>query len=294
MRPAEIWLMTVEPTAPRVGLELHDRRVLGARPARAAPWPLTDWKAACASLREALGQRGHRARAQARDAVAGDELGQVAPVRADVGEGARRAAELLVDAPVVVLRTQQPVLQVAAVDQPQRAGRAGAHALARLAHGRVVAVDERDGRDPARARRPRRSAPGRRRRRARSASRRSRACRRPAPPRRAGRADGWACRCGRRRRPAPRRAPPRESNARSAPSAAAARRALSRRGRRDPDEACACKPGGARMNGTDEPGPSNGNTNTSRHVNQRSSAFIRVSSKSSAVIRPLLGATLWC
>ena len=34
-------------------------------------------------------------------------------------------------------------------------------------------------------------------------------------------------------------------------------------GRGNPDEASACKPGGARMNGTDEPGPCDGNTNTS-------------------------------
>ena len=41
-----------------------------------------------------------------------------------------------------------------------------------------------------------------------------------------------------------------------------AARAL-RRGRGDPDEASPRKPGGARMNGTDEPGPCDGNTNTS-------------------------------
>ena len=109
-----------------------------------------------------------------------------------------------VDAPVVVLRAQQPVLQVAAVEQADRAGHAGPHALAGLAHGRVVAVDERDAGDPSRRCRRRRSAPARRRRRARSASRRSRACRRPARPARAGRAGGWACRCARRPRRAPR------------------------------------------------------------------------------------------
>ena len=36
-----------------------------------------------------------------------------------------------------------------------------------------------------------------------------------------------------------------------------------RRRRGNTDEAGACEPGGARMNGTDEPGPCDGNTNTS-------------------------------
>ncbi len=35
------------------------------------------------------------------------------------------------------------------MDQADRTGDTGAHPLARLAHGRVVAVDERDGRDAA-------------------------------------------------------------------------------------------------------------------------------------------------
>ena len=87
--------------------------------------------------------------------MAGDELGKVAPVRADVGERARGAAELVVDAPVRVVRAEQPVLEVGAVQQVQRAGPAAADALARLADGRVVAVDERDAGVKARARRER-------------------------------------------------------------------------------------------------------------------------------------------
>ena len=63
------------------------------------------------------------------DAVAGDELGEVAPVRADVGERARRAAELRVDAPVVVLGRREPVLQVAAMDQPHGTERAGGESI---------------------------------------------------------------------------------------------------------------------------------------------------------------------
>src|SRR3712207_7761786 len=45
-------------------------------------------------------------------------------------------------APVVVLGAEQPVLQVGAVQQPQRARLPRPDALARLAHGGVVAVDE--------------------------------------------------------------------------------------------------------------------------------------------------------
>ena len=78
--------------------------------------------------------------------MAGDELGQVAPVRADICERARGAAEPLVHTPVVVVRAQEPVLQIAAVQQAHRAGLPARDALARLAHRRVVPVDERNRR----------------------------------------------------------------------------------------------------------------------------------------------------
>ncbi len=77
--------------------------------------------------------------------MAGDELQQVAPVHADVGEGAGRSAQGGVDAPVVVLRAGQPVLQVGAVQQPHRAGRAVGDPGPGLPHRGVEAVDERDG-----------------------------------------------------------------------------------------------------------------------------------------------------
>ena len=82
---------------------------------------------------------------------------------------------------------EQPVLQVAAVEQAQVAERAGADPRARLAHGRVVAVDERHRRDPAGALGGARRARRRRRRRARAASRRRRACRPRARRGRSGR-----------------------------------------------------------------------------------------------------------
>src|SRR5690606_23422103 len=63
---------------------------------------------ASAAGRVGLGQLGR----DGADAVAGDELEQVAPVGADVAEGAQRPALVGVDAPVVVLGPQQPVLEV--------------------------------------------------------------------------------------------------------------------------------------------------------------------------------------
>ena len=68
-------------------------------------------------------------------------------MRSDVGERARRAAEVGLDAPVVVLRPQQPVLQVRAVHEPHSASLPTVHAHTRFSHDWVVAVDERDGRD---------------------------------------------------------------------------------------------------------------------------------------------------
>ena len=71
---------------------------------------------------------------------------------ADVGEGARRTAKAGVDAPVVVLGREQPVLEVRAVKESDGSGRAAPDALPRLPQGRVVAVDE--GHEPGRARAP--------------------------------------------------------------------------------------------------------------------------------------------
>ena len=165
-----------------VGLELQDHGVLGRdRPARVARAVAARERGAVGVV-HALGDRGQRARAQARDALAGDELGEVAPVRADVGEGARRAAEVGVDAPVVVLRAQQPVLQVGPVDQVHGA------ALRRRRCGRAPrAPSGSSGRRRARRRRGPPAASARRAaasaRRSPAASRTRRACRRPAPPR---------------------------------------------------------------------------------------------------------------
>ena len=78
--------------------------------------------------------------------MAGDELGEVTPVRADVGERARGPAWLFVHTPVRVVGEQEPVLKVRAVQQMDRSGPTASNALARFADGRVVAVDERHAR----------------------------------------------------------------------------------------------------------------------------------------------------
>ena len=60
------------------------------------------------------------------DPPPGHELRRVEPVRADVRHGARGAARLGLEAPVVVGGVREPVLDVAAVNQAQLADLAGA------------------------------------------------------------------------------------------------------------------------------------------------------------------------
>ena len=158
-----------------------------------APASVSNWMTPASIVtfveRDAPGARAMRSAARAeRRAMRWPETNSARSHQcdADVGERTRGAAEPLVHAPVVVLRAQEPVLQIGAVQKAQRPGLPAADALACLAHRRVVAVDERHrGLEPA-SRRRRRPAAARRRRRAPAASRRSRACPRPAPPRRAG------------------------------------------------------------------------------------------------------------
>ena len=97
----------------------------------------------------ALGHRRHELRAHRGETVAGHELDEVAPVRADVGEGSGGAGQLGIDAPVVVLVGRQPVLQVAAVGEAHGEGTVG-DSGPRLADHRVEAVDERHRGDRAR------------------------------------------------------------------------------------------------------------------------------------------------
>ena len=91
----------------------------------------------------ALGMRDRGARREASDAFAGDELDEIAPVGADVGEGPGGAAQSGVDPPVVVIGRKQPVLQIPPVDEGDGARRSGGDPGPCLPHGRVVPVDER-------------------------------------------------------------------------------------------------------------------------------------------------------
>ena len=69
----------------------------------------------------AFRERRHELRAHGGEPVTGHELDQIAPVRADVGEGTGWPSEGRVDTPIVILLRRQPVLQIGAVDEPQRA-----------------------------------------------------------------------------------------------------------------------------------------------------------------------------
>ncbi len=151
MRPAEIWLIDDRPDRARVGLELDEGGVFGRHLAQLAAARCCRERVTC--LADSLRHGGQQPRRDALDAMAGNELGEVTPVRADVGERARGAAQLLVHAPVGVVGAQKPVLEVRAVQQAKRTGLPARDALARLAHRRVVAVDERHGRLPSRLRR---------------------------------------------------------------------------------------------------------------------------------------------
>ena len=78
------------------------------------------------------------------DALAGDVLRQVAPVRADVGHG-RTLALAGVEPPRVVGVFEQPVLQIGALHQVHGAGLARRHHGAGLLHERIAAVVEGHG-----------------------------------------------------------------------------------------------------------------------------------------------------
>jgi hypothetical protein len=84
---------------------------------------------------------------QPRQPLTGGEFHQVAPVRADVGEGARAPTGLGVHTPVSRTGCQHPVLQVASVQGVPHAELPGGPACAQFLHDRVVAVDERYRRD---------------------------------------------------------------------------------------------------------------------------------------------------
>ena len=73
------------------------------------------------------------------DAQAGDELGEIEPVRADVADRAQGTALVGLEAPVPVGRQCEPVLQIAAVEVPDAAEHAVAHECSRVVDHRVEA-----------------------------------------------------------------------------------------------------------------------------------------------------------
>ena len=146
LRPAETWLIDDRAERAAVGLELHDGGVLGAD-RRAARRRRRRRRTPCRSASDA---RSGTAVSVPRESRVmrwpGHELGEVAPVRADVGERARRAAELR-------RRRASCRPRAGAASPAGRCRGPGARApvspardpLARLADRRVVAVDERHG-----------------------------------------------------------------------------------------------------------------------------------------------------
>ena len=167
------------------------------------------------------------------DAAAGDPAGQVEPVRADVGDGPERAAELGIEAPVPVGRpgAASPGGTCRARSRRGRARRGGHARAPRAGAGRSGCCSSCS----ARARSPRRggAAPPTPSRSSPAASRRRRACRRRGRPSPAGSGGGWASSGGRRARV---RRPASPRSCRTAPASrpsGAPARATSRR-RRSP------------------------------------------------------------
>jgi hypothetical protein len=123
-------------------LALHLERLAGIAGGRGEGLAVVARLVAGGDDRRQLGEDGF-------DAEAADVLGQVAPVRPDVGHRRARAALLRLEAPGEVGRLQQPVLEVGAVDVVDGADAAGRHHRARLLDHRVAAVVEGDGVDDA-------------------------------------------------------------------------------------------------------------------------------------------------
>ena len=118
MRPALIWEMPTDAARAVVEAQQDVGSVLGGdvaldRLGRALGREGLDRAGRLLAHRDERRQVGHHLD----DVQAGDEARQVEPVRADVADGAERAATLGLEPPVPVGLEQQPVLEVAAGDQ---------------------------------------------------------------------------------------------------------------------------------------------------------------------------------
>ena len=120
LRPALICEMPMHPPRTVRRSAAGSSRVLGLdSTAERCPWRarcenVSTGPAGCVPDRDEGRQVGHHLCHPA----AGDEAGQVQPVRADVADRPQRAALLALEAPVPVGIEQQPVLEVAPADQP--------------------------------------------------------------------------------------------------------------------------------------------------------------------------------
>src|SRR3981189_187811 len=85
------------------------------------------------------GDDGGKIRANFRDAFAGDEHGEVHPVRADVRDGPEIAAEIGFETPIPVRGEKEPVLVKFSVDEPGTPDRAGRDEGACFLTKRIVA-----------------------------------------------------------------------------------------------------------------------------------------------------------
>ena len=148
MRPACICITWKRPRAPPERWSKHGAEVFGqdlhrlGRLLAAGPRE----RLGAADRLFPLGMERRQVGVDLLDVLAGDELGQVHPVSADVGDGPQVRVAVGLDPPVVVVGQEQPVLGVGARDGEDAAqvspGDAGVHLLAEGIEAEVV-IDPR-------------------------------------------------------------------------------------------------------------------------------------------------------
>ena len=144
--PAHTWPIVAQPRARRSRTARGWSRGLRSSRGTAHARPLTALANASATHRRSIARSATTVVRSASTSTmrrADDVLREIAPVRSDVGERGARAALLRLEAPREIGRLEQPVLQVAAVDEVHGADVARGDHRARLLHERVAAVVER-------------------------------------------------------------------------------------------------------------------------------------------------------
>ena len=129
LRPAETWLTVHVPRVPVLEAQQHPGRVVARHVLTDPCHVVVDRRRAerldLAVRVIALGHERVEVGEDRVDPPADDEPHEVEPVRTDVGDGPQRALARGVEAPVPVGVEQQPVLVVAAGDEPRFTHRAG-------------------------------------------------------------------------------------------------------------------------------------------------------------------------